>query len=128
MRASELRVGNWVMYSYMITVNGYKIAECEDHPSRFSAVPLTEKWLLKFGFEKVTYHHEDHLDDIEYHLKVNDDVFMCYCDDFSVGLYASKKDMYDTISVIPEKKSVDTVHGLQNLYFALSGKELEIKK
>jgi hypothetical protein len=126
MKASELRIGNFVMYSSVITVNENKIKECVQYPERFGPLGLTEEWLLKFGFEKVVYDSEETGYGTEYELKCSSDVFMVYEDDFSVALYSCKEVIGRDLSVIPTWNQVKTVHGLQNLYHALIGKELTL--
>jgi len=128
MEAKELRIGNFVMYSSVITVNENKIKECVQHPERFGPLGLTEEWLLKFGFEKVVYDSDETGYGTEYELKCSSDVFMVYQDDFSVALYSCKEVIGRDLSVIPTWNQVKTVHGLQNLYFALTGNELTIKQ
>ena len=139
-KASELRIGNWlykdlsiddielrqvlpgdIIYIAIEEENG------EDFMS-YQSVALTEHWLFKFGFEKVVYDDDQHGYGTEYHLKVNSDIFLNYDEDFSVGIFGSKELMKDEIGVIPNWRTIKTVHGLQNLYFALTGEELEIKK
>jgi hypothetical protein len=117
MKANEFRLGNWIsdgegleFQITMITPDKIEAGplmisslglEAEDY-----GLPITEEWLLKFGFS------ED-LEDIDYHLHengftihfdINDGHLECYLE--SVGI------------------DISYVHQLQNLYFALTGKEL----
>ena len=89
-------------------------------------IMLTEEWLLKLGFEKIVYDSEETGCGTDYHLKCNGDVFMCYSDDFSLGLFASEESMKKDLGVLPIWKNTNTVHGLQNLHFALTGTELTL--
>lgn len=79
--------------------------------NNFKPIPLTEEWLLKFGFEKTERNYFEifdmliDLDSRNFHL--------------SVGNHPNSFEY--------ELKRPDYVHQLQNLYFALTGKELEIK-
>lgn len=125
-QSNELRIGNIVEQGVvdsigktLIEVGGVIMMNTE-----VTSIPLTEEWLLRFGFKKEMYQQDEYGDYVEYHLEANDDVFMCYADDFSVGLYPEKKYM-DNIQVVPNWTSANTVHGLQNLYFILTGKEIE---
>jgi hypothetical protein len=110
MKASELRIGNFVKGK---ETNVYWTVEAIDSNSIFSHVkwrsldafepiPLTEEWLLKFGFEKVAEN------------------------DFILGKYSLYYllyyDGYRVSEITPKY-----VHQLQNLYFALTGEELIIK-
>ena len=102
MKANELRIGNWVMYNSKIQVNENKIRECVDHPDRFAPIPLTEEWLLKFGFE---------------YSDLNGDSGLWKIPPFQIyGKY--NQFIYDY------RLDVNYVHQLQNLYFALTGEEL----
>lgn len=67
-----------------------------------SPIPLTEEWLLKFGFEKKRDFF--HLD------------YESFC------IFLDKKGYYTHINC--GNLYIKHVHQLQNLYFALTGKEL----
>jgi hypothetical protein len=70
---------------------------------RIKPIPLTEEWLLKFGFEKY------------------DDMILYWeLDDVTIW---EEKGKYQFFS----DKNIKYVHQLQNLYFALTEKELELK-
>lgn len=72
-----------------------------------SNIPITEEWLLKFGFEK-----EPKIELENYYFK---DGWLC--ENYSEGdggIHFIAKCEY--------------VHQLQNLYFALTGKELQLKE
>jgi len=71
-------------------------------------IPLTEEWLLKFGFDK---------DVDDFYLDINTVLFVSYNDDEFVHL---KSNHLETIA------SIKYVHQLQNLYFALTGSELTV--
>ena len=160
MKASELRIGNWVkltkeftdlasvpyryntvkvtyikdgfaekMESYIEGLDylilwerfnpfeedtGYTLSGCGI--PYIEPIPLTEEWLLKFGyncsndvFEKNNKNYflgnEEYW--IQEHTEVNDFVFFGYDNSISV--------------------SIKHVHQLQNLYFALTGEELILK-
>lgn len=122
MKAAELRIGNWVMYSSKIQVNENKIRECVDHPDRFVPITITEEWLQRFGFEKVSG------DYVRYDLKASEDIYIVYADDFSCGLFNSKESEEDELGVIPNWETIKHVHQLQNLYFTLTGQEITIKE
>ena len=76
---------------------------------------LTEEWLLNFGFER---HHADYSNDVIYIKNVpNNNEFIWGVYPFELG----------SGFVINKSKSLKYVHQLQNLYFALTGEELNIK-
>lgn len=114
--ASELRIGNWIRKkdgSGNFQVDGNIIAMLSHTPeSEFEEeyIPLTEEWLLKFGFIQHfkpygSYTHEG--------APIKANKFKGY---FRVGVGRSTEGI-----VYPPIKFV---HQLQNLYFALTGKEL----
>jgi hypothetical protein len=120
MRANELRIGNLVKHidkDSVFTVKGIDLLgiDCEnDIESMYSSyemlyyVKLTEEWLLKFGFEKTmswTY-----VKDLVGNLEL---VYYLGEKGWSIGFKS-----YSDFS------NLKYVHELQNLYFALTGKEL----
>jgi len=119
MEAKELRIGN-----LFIEENSKKIIEViglEKNRVVFSGmfldkwqaepIPLTEEWLLKFGFEE---------NDNIYKLN-NFGKFIFFEHLNSFGFYPS-----GLLNSLMRMDNLKSVHQLQNLYFALTGKELEI--
>ena len=82
-------------------------------------IPLTGEWLERFGFEKASG------DYVRYDLKATEDVYILYADDYSCGLFNSKESEENELGVIPNWETIKHVHQLQNLYFALTGEELQ---
>jgi hypothetical protein len=78
-------------------------------------IPLTEEWLLKFGFER---HHADYANDIIYIKNVPDNT------EFEWGVYPNE---LGSGIQIKNRNLLKYVHQLQNLYFALTGEELTFK-
>lgn len=79
---------------------------------QFDGIPLTEEWLLRMGFEKT---------EKEWY-------FLNVCNDWTY-LYWNKEGIFE-LSVNKHSvifQNITSVHQLQNLYFALTGEELEIK-
>lgn len=138
MKASELRIGNLFDYhrqtvhvmsigdlsaefGYFVDSVGFLRSYMEDDCPKY--VPLTEEWLLKFGFRKRkacgNYWFE------KSHKKL---LFLTNDINSKKGFaFATKLDhvfIYD----LNWNKRVKYVHQLQNLYFALTGEELTIKK
>lgn len=123
MKASELRIGNRYLstkfQSPVICEMGdfgeiYARADGSseyDVDEIFQPLPLTEEWLLKFGFER-------YQDAYYYPYKK---MFLCIQlpPNYAVGL-CRKEDwaFYDRF------EHVEYVHQLQNLYFALTNEEL----
>ena len=136
MKASELRIGNWfnsVKFGVPVICELTDFAELchrsdgayNDPPidEMFEPIPLTEEWLLKFGFKK-RRNVGTHIDE--------ETAFYWLHDYSGIGItidyFLSTHDRnYDSISV-DGSKGLEYVHELQNLYFALTGEELEIVK
>ena len=114
MKASELRIGNWcsdnAYNDFKITIEHLLILHKGEDIQRIHPIPLTEEWLVKFGFEK-------DVDDLV--LDINTVFFVFYNDGEFVRL---KSNHLETIT------SIQYVHQLQNLYFALTGEELNLTK
>ena len=119
MEAKELRIGNYYididdkltelsgyeLYQMTIKENTEILGETEFRP-----IPLTEEWLLKFGF-----------------------VFDSY-GEYCKGAYSLDNEYTDKgvyIFVIQKETCLDIeikyLHQLQNLYFALTNEELTIQ-
>ena len=111
MKANELRIGNYVIDNRDDSI--HKVTGSTIHSYEFSntsilkPIPLNEEWLLKFGFEQKGSF---------YRIKNSRFAEIIVYDD---GIDVCNHSVY-----LPHIKSV---HQLQNLYFALTGCELEIK-
>jgi hypothetical protein len=127
MKTTELRIGNLFLGIGMIQTvfeihdntdrgkiiqSGYEhLILCKENgnqykPIEIEAIPLTEEWLLKLGFNKL----ED--------------------GNLRNGMLLVTKNSKDELTVTIRLimiKSIKHVHQLQNLYFALIGEELVIK-
>ena len=109
--ANELRIGNFINFKNNLQEGqDNRIKSCdfvviERSPNSVLPIPLTEKWLLDFGFVQ-------------------------YSDEWVKGykkdriLIGEDFDFYNGIFTQP----IESVHQLQNIYFALTGKELELCK
>lgn len=115
MEASELRIGNYVKFPHNekpLTVNPRIIQLHFNRETLYDPIPLTADWLLKFGF---------------LHLGIGfvspDDLLFVYAGNsgkYEIFLYKEvEEDVY--------LAHFEYVHQLQNLYFALTGKELTLK-
>jgi len=129
MRANELRIGNYLFVpgidrEVIVSAMFKSHYVCEDSDGirfdeslriNYQPISLTEQWLLKLGFEK-------HPNDIPSYAKIfgnfNGDDFeyaFCVYQDSNGNFYAQ---------IIGKKIVLNSVHQLQNLYFALTGEEL----
>lgn len=121
MTKNELRIGVWVN-----DLNGtpFRIEDAEDIADfeqweNAYPIPITEEWLLKFGFQ---------LGHKLYWIDERENAVL------QLSQVNSKNSWWDV--VIKDKftdygfwlRYVNYVHQLQNLYFALTGTELEIKQ
>jgi hypothetical protein len=79
-----------------------------------NGIPLTEEWLIKFGFIKIS--------EISFHMPINEHKYFTM-----VYSKNAKKYTFPYTHGIDTLISFEYVHQLQNLYFALTGTELEIK-
>ena len=120
MKTKELRLGNLVTTDYM-TGSAFEVTaihtgriyfqsiaenfQSDTIPIYIKPIPLTEEWLLKFGFFKKARCYFLYKD---LKITVCDGKFYFFTFHFNVEL--------------------KYVHQLQNLYFALTGEELTIKE
>ena len=116
MKATELRIGNLVKRSrhsnwqerhwgeeIEVGYNEMYLCSLQETTDWYEPIPLTEKWLLKFGFK---------------HIKTNNCIywFLNNVDVWELnGGFANDLDL-----------PIQHVHQLQNLYYALTNKELTI--
>ena len=111
MEANELRIGNYVcddIKDHKTFINAKDIYEIALNNNKHSYIPLTEEWLVKFGFE------------IEWIISHKEEYFNL----FQKGdVYFYSADAHHHTS-----EEIKYVHQLQNLYFALTGKELTYGK
>jgi hypothetical protein len=119
MKTNELRIGNWVEHNqpkrgYYTTVQESTFSVNVE--KLFKPIPITEEWLLKFGFEKK-------YDTFEFN-GLNVDGCVVH---FSFDKWASEYEI-ENCDYTEVPSDIQHVHQLQNLYFALTGEELTIKK
>ena len=116
MKSEELRIGNYV-YSGIFSnkvIEVYpmffvQLSKIEDKEHNIKPIPLTEEWLLKFGFKR-TNKYDFELIKNDFHFYTSSDFFngngfICF-NEFDI--------------------KIKYIHELQNLYFALTNKELII--
>lgn len=121
MKANELRIGNTVhvpqtKQDATISVIHEHLGVCVNNNilvvlsfNDIEPIPLTEEWLLKFGF------NNDGEDPWEISIgRYDDRAWNVYL----MGKHCEK---------LGHIRRLSSVHQLQNLYFALTGQELEIK-
>jgi hypothetical protein len=116
MKANELRIGNFINRNDIklpLTEFSFDLVKVLYN---YSPIPLTEEWLLKFGFENMTSNERfpwwEHKDFIYL--------------DFRILLYENNF-YFDNGASEHCGQPLKYVHQLQNIYFALTGEELTIK-
>ena len=122
MKQNELRIGNWISDQGYETIV-FQINETHvnddlmlDH---FEPIPLTEEWLVRFGFEKSDkygYFLSPHKESF------SDSCFTRLCFFLEEMDFIVNSNDYDGWNV-----HCEYVHQLQNIYVALTGEELELK-
>lgn len=128
MNAQDLRIGNWVYNNDNVKVTSKQIDLFDEGIYNLRAIPLTEEWLLKFGFHKDNYGLYFKVKnnapfksgcEIEFCAKniVIDDKFVWeICKDFKL----TERPIHYA--------NIEHVHQLQNLFYALTNKELVYKE
>ena len=122
-QAEELRIGNKLLMEFENvdeTVNSrmigfIAIANRTQKPHPFVGILIREEILLKCGFDE----YSDELT-----IKLGHRYFLCYSKT-TKRIFTENTDLDDDGAVYHEH--IKYLHQLQNLYFALTGKELEIK-
>jgi hypothetical protein len=129
MKINELRIGNFIQVPYgneepwirevdylsgdfVVTQNG---RYCND--DEFDFAPLTEEWLLKFGFVKYDQMGDNSF--WNYNLPNHRGWNLAI---FNPGIYVS----FGTLNW-DNCPTIQYIHQLQNLYFCLTGQELTFK-
>ena len=108
LKANELRIGNWVYDNFNDECYPVPLSMITEAKDQLSPIPLTEEWLVKLGF--VSNPYEDRYEKGDFHI---------HCD---------KTKGFLDLWVTNCRLDLQHVHQLQNLYFALTGKELTIKE
>jgi len=129
MKANEFRIGNLINFPFHnenvkivgIYLNGDNVRSiqvetlgtilAEPILEQFKVIPLTEKWFLDFGFKK---RKNQHLFNWNNQITISQ-----YIDSNSNYFFINNKDLSKKFM------EIEYVHQLQNLYFALTGEELQ---
>ncbi len=110
MNANELRIGNLVNFENdVISVTSGDINYFDENLDSFDPIPITPDLLLKCGFTKSRSHSLDYFYD---------------AGGLTIISLRLGKPFWHNNNALPEKKYL---HELQNLIFALTGQELNIK-
>jgi len=118
MKASELRLGNLVMDGKDIEqVNARMIDMLVKIEADFDPIPLTEEWLLKFGFDKVGIALTS--------IAIAPLNLPCTFNLPNTPFSFCQGKLILTTGTGDFCVNIEYVHQLQNLYFALTGEELK---
>jgi len=121
MKVNELRIGNLVKELCLTDpykdITGVDISRMWKNPNSelFNPIPLTEEWLIRFGFTKRKFKHQFIWTNkyrevtISQSFRYEESIFFIKCG-------------YD----IRYSPSLEHVHQLQNLFFALTNEELTL--
>lgn len=116
MQVTEVRLGNLVAYKNhyqtpeVVAALNKESEKINGHDAKdFSGIPLNEQWLEDFGFER--HYNGKNCDYAKY------GVGLCYEVDDDSWWYSGHP-----------KSCIKYVHQLQNLFYCLTGQELELKK
>jgi hypothetical protein len=126
MNTTELRIGNLV--NLMLNHEDFKTIRVDvtdliniSHGGVYEPIPLTEEFLLKFGFEYINRHDNNFI------------TFQDWTHNYFLQCDAKKRDNKYLIldNCLNDLRSfsmvdIEYVHQLQNLYFALTGEELKL--
>lgn len=126
----ELRIGNYVrslknnsnlcfggnLPFWEVTIDD--MLHILNNPKNYESIPLTEDWLVKFGFEENPSHEHPHFDN----WRRPEDT------DFSLGNYNDEYWVVEFLDQTYGCPEIKYVNQLQNLYFALTGQELTINE
>ena len=127
MKANELRIGNYYLDidNQLSEMSGYELWQMSSNENlgimEYQPIPLTEEWLLKFGFDI----NEDLGDMVYYEIPSKKSGYGVCFDHEELSFYH-----YTTLGIthlIYDSEHLQYVHQLQNLYYALTNEELTIK-
>lgn len=111
MKINEVRIGNYRGNTHRpVPIDASDFMNMEVNDLNYPSILLNEEWLKKFGFEATEVWGD----------YANDKLLICS------GPYF--QEYYCTYNNNFRSKQIKYVHELQNLYFALTGEELQLKE
>lgn len=137
MKQKELRIGNYCLRSNYLckvsaiftthfwVVDGYGIDHGISIKDKLKPIPLTEEWLLEFGFKKAN-EKEIYPNSFIKNNVLRSRLYLrtYYKGGYLWGFITKSKFELTRHHEFYDGKPIYYVHQLQNLYFALTGKEL----
>lgn len=133
--AQELRIGNLVQIvkywkdfydeNYFIPkeINLDDLRAINNFKDIAKPIPLTDEWLLKFGFEI----NDDLGDEIYYQIPEEKNGYGICFDHNDITFYKYYGNGAENVhTLIYDEKHLQSVHQLQNIYFSLTNTELKL--
>ena len=112
MKANELRIGNYIkqgkIWYLEVSEDGSYMYKAGSYGSNAEPIPLTEEWLLKFGFSTLSFGNTERV------MNINDSSFIIEFFEYT-GFYH-----YSGGEGVKLSAPIQYVHQLQNLVFAVS--------
>jgi hypothetical protein len=130
MKLNELRIGNYIKLMLndeefaIIQVTLNDLDAVDNKKGVYEPLPLTEDWLLKHGFSVKNFDYSIPISECKVvwlTLIPQDEE----CSAYSVCVTQTDEDEEDQNAFLSD---ISYVHQLQNLYFALTGKELDYEE
>lgn len=128
-QGNQLRIGNMVFdwakrIATVESINSHDVVRLSSSDYKFesfnlkqhgvSPIPLTEDWLLNLGFEYKFFEEGETKSEYFFHKDLFPEYYVYYLPYFNMSIYIGDV-------------TIQYVHQLQNLYFALTGEELKLK-
>jgi hypothetical protein len=124
-QANELRIGNYLKNNgVVVKIDALSIFHIWDDKllKNYEPIPLTEEWLLKFGFGK-----EWETASGVTHKIIHEECFYHKLSDLVIFMRSEIRDIdYPFVSIAKRDVKIQYVHKLQNLYFTLTNTELTL--
>lgn len=122
-QANELRIGNWVELknSGFIRIDADNIGEIVNNPAILNPIPLTPEILKKCGF----YTKKDPTSTFTIYWNPRMEIFAFMDENPIDRINIYYRDVGDIAFLGTRRKF--HLHQLQNLYFALTGEELQVQ-
>lgn len=128
---TNIRIGNTIrLYANYedyedITVTLQDLTLINTKQGHFEPTPITEEWLLKFGFEK-TYEPDSPEWRISLGLGSGQELFLEYPEREYIDIGVKRTNPHKKTEDFCYFKDIRYVHQLQNLFNSLTGKELNL--
>jgi len=130
MEKNQLRIGNILNYqleeSTLVPtrIDWQDLKQLTEDPKGFNLVhkpiPITEEWLLRFGFERMITQEDSFL-------LCLDEVFSLDSKDLIYNIKNNCVYINNSFDILEPLTTIEFVHQMQNIVFVIANKELQIK-